>query len=168
MRKVLLDHPIGRVVAFPVETRAGERTFLRLELPDWVNVVAVDEDGRIVIILQYRWGIDANTFEVPGGVIDPGETPEAAARRELREETGFEAKDWQSLGSAYPNPALQDNVVHFFLARGARRVGEPSFDEGEDIIVELWSPQTVRDRLSGGLIRHALVALALERALATL
>ncbi len=136
---------------------------LVLETRDWVNVVARTVEGRYLFVRQYRFGTERVTIEVPGGVIDPGEEPLDAARRELREETGYEAERWSSLGSVAPNPAVQDNRCHHFLAEGARHVTELALDEGEDLVVCTLSESEVRAGVASGEIDHALVLTALCR-----
>ena len=136
---------------------------LVLETPEWVNVVPITEDGRIVCVRQFRFGTGTVTTEIPGGMVDPGEEPRAAAERELREETGYTATSWTSLGAVEPNPAFQDNRCHHFLARGAVRTHELELDEGEDIVVLTLSPDEIREEILSGRIQHALVVTALSR-----
>lgn len=144
--------------------RTGERMRrLVLETREWVNVVARTEQGRILVVRQYRFGSGRVTTEIPGGVVDPGESPLEAARRELREETGHEAERWTSLGVSAPNPAFHDNGCHHFLAEGARPVGEPQMDPGEDIVVDSLDEAALRAAVAGGEIDHALVLSALCR-----
>lgn len=145
-----------------VNPRNGEKQDrIVIEAPDWLNVIALTEDDQVVMVRQFRHGIEAVSLEIPGGIMDAEDaTPEAAARRELLEETGYEAAEWQYLGRIRPNPAIQTNHCHTFLATGARRVAEPSQDPGEDLQTELIPLEEVRDRILAEEIDHALVISA--------
>ena len=136
-----------------------------LETPDWANVVALTPERNLVVVRQYRFGSGAVTTEIPGGVLDPGEDHERAARRELREEAGYTSEDWSYLGSVEPNPAVFDNLCHHWLARDARPTHEQELDPGEDIAVDTLSLEEVRRRIGAGEIRHALVLTALAKIL---
>ena len=153
----VLHHDVARADGTPLR---GVYTFA---CGDWCNVVAVTPEREVVLIRQYRFGTEAIELEVPGGNLDPREVPLDAARRELREETGYEADTITLLGSASPNPALQGNTCHFFLATGARPTGATSFDEHEDIEVVLVPEDRIAELIDGGEIRHSLAVVALER-----
>ncbi len=138
---------------------------LVLETPAWCNVVARTPEGAFVLVRQFRFGTASVTTEIPGGMVDPGEAPLAAARRELLEETGFASEHWRELGTVEPNPAFQDNLLHMFLAEDARKIAEPNLDEGEDIQIVSWSEQQVLSGIARGEIRHSLVWCALSQVL---
>ena len=89
-------------------------------MPDWVNVIPVTPQGKVVVIRQYRHGTGEISLEIPGGVVDAGESHEETARRELLEETGYTAGEIIPIGRVAANPAIQDNHMHTFLALGAR------------------------------------------------
>jgi ADP-ribose pyrophosphatase len=129
---------------------------------DWCNVVAVTPDDRVVLVWQYRFGTDALSLEIPGGVIDAGEAPVDAARRELREETGYEAERLDLLLAIEPNPAIQNNRCFTFLAHGARPTGATHFDHQEELETTLVPAARIADLLDGGQITHSLVQGALE------
>lgn len=140
--------------------REAPHTFYRLAAADWVNVIPLTDGGEVVLVRQFRAGVEAETLEIPGGIVDPGETPRAAAERELLEETGFCAREVQPLGVVHPNPALFTNRCHTFVARGVRSCAEQRLDDGEAIRVERVPLARVPALLSGGQITHALVVSA--------
>ena len=144
--------------------RSGE-VFERLvlETVDWVNCVAIDADGRLVMVRQYRFGVGATTLETPGGMVDEGEESGMAARRELMEETGYGGGEWTYLGAVQPNPAIHDNLCHHWLGSGVERVAEPANDGGEFIRVELQTPAEMRASVHAGEIQHSLALSVLSR-----
>ena len=136
--------------------------FVTFECPDWCNVVAVTAESELVLIWQYRFGTDALSLELPGGVIDEGESPRAAAGRELREETGYVASELRPLLAVHPNPALQGNVCHSFVARGARLVGPTEFDDNEECEVALVPIAHAYELITEGHVTHALCITAIQ------
>jgi len=134
--------------------------FYRIVTPDWINVIPLADDGHVLFVRQYRFGTENFTLEIPGGMCDPGEQPLESARRELREETGYEAASWKSLGAVHPNPALQSNRCHTFLARELTRVGAPQPDEHESFEAQQLSLDQVRAAIASGEITHSLVVAA--------
>ena len=136
-----------------------------LDVPDWVNVVALTPEQRVVVVRQYRFGTGKITVEIPGGVIDLGEAPEAAARRELQEETGYTSARWTALGPVEPNPAFQTNLCHHYLAEEARLTHPLELDPGEDIVVDTLTQDELVGAIRSGAIRHSLVITALARVL---
>jgi len=131
--------------------------------PDWVNVVAVTAKGQVVLVRQFRHGTGQTTLEIPGGAVDPEDrSPLAAAKRELREETGYAARRWRRIGVVDPNPAFQTNSCTTFLAEGAFPAGDADPDEGEELEVVLVSPGRLGALVRRGTIRHALVIAALH------
>ena len=136
--------------------------FFRIDSSDWVNIVPVTEHGEVVLIRQYRHGSRELTLEIPGGIVDPGESPAEAAGRELLEETGYRAAEIVPLGSVNPNPALFGNRLHTFLGRDARLVADPANEGTEETAVELVSQGELRRLVRRGAVDHALVLAGLH------
>ena|SRR5687768_1489192 len=136
---------------------------LVLESADWVNIVAITPEKKIVVVQQYRFGVGKTTTEIPAGIIDTGEMPEQAAIRELKEETGYSAASWKYLGWVETNPAFLNNLCHQWLALDVVKISLPELDEGEEISVTELSLEEVRSEIEQGRMRNSLTVLALSR-----
>ncbi len=135
-----VELPDGRIIS----------DYHRITLPDCSGVVARTDDGRFLAARQYRHGPGRVSLTLPGGALDPGEAPLAGAKRELREETGYEAKTWAPLGSFTMNANYGCGIVHFFLASGARRTVEPDSDDLEYTEFMLLSRDELRQAIGNG------------------
>ena len=154
-----------RVMGFQEIERRSPRTGLVgtyevLSMDAWVNVVALTAADEVVLVEQYRHGIDTITWELPGGLVEPGEDPALAAARELLEETGYAGAAPELLGSVHPNPAIQDNECTSWYISGARRVADLALDPGEDIAVLTVPRRRIPELLRQGRITHSLVIAA--------
>jgi ADP-ribose pyrophosphatase len=141
--------------------RGRERDFVVITAPDWANVIALTADHQLVLVRQFRFGIDDFSIEIPGGVVERGEEPLFAAQRELREETGFTGGNARLLGSVHPNPAIMNNVCHHVLVENVRRTDELAWDHDEEIEVLTAPVDEVYTWARSGRISHALVLDAL-------
>lgn len=150
-RRDVVELPDGRV----------NPEYYVLEYPDWVNVIAITVDGDMVLERQYRHGLGKTCYELPCGVIEAGETPLEAAKRELLEETGFAGGEWKPWMVLSPNPSTSTNLTHMFLAVGVERVSDQSLDSTEDIQVTVRPLSFVRELLENNQILQALMAAPL-------
>jgi 8-oxo-dGTP pyrophosphatase MutT (NUDIX family) len=137
--------------------------------PNWAAVLCLTEAGEVVFVRQYRHGLGGPSLELPAGVLDAGEDPLAAARRELMEETGFRAAEIEPLLALAPEPARNSARAHFFFARGGERVSSQALDHGEDLEVLLVPASEVLSLIESGHIVHAAhiaaILLAMRRGL---
>ena len=135
--------------------------FFVLESGDWVNIIPITPSGDVVLIRQYRHGVENFTLEIPGGMVDDKDTtPAHAARREMQEETGYDSNEIFPLGSIHPNPAIQNNRCHSFLASNVEKIFDPSFDSTEETEVFLVPAGSLGDLVARGQITHSLVVVA--------
>ncbi len=135
--------------------------FYILNTPDWINVVALDEAGDFIFVVQHRLGTGTLTLETPAGLIEPGEDPLFAAQRELREETGYEAGSIILIKKLAANPAIMNNYIYFYLAENCRKAGAQNLDKTEDIEVKTFSRNEVKKMLTNGTIDHSIIVTAL-------
>jgi len=140
------------------------------EFPDWVNIVPITEDGRMVLVEQYRQAGGETHLEIPGGSLDPrkSEDPKSAVIRELAEETGYVSDDVRLVAVHYPNPALQNNRMHTFIGYGCRWVQEQKLDPYEDIRVVTKTIPEVIEMVLSGKISHSIVVASIFYALPAL
>lgn len=136
--------------------------FYVLEYPDWVNVIAITEDGQFVMERQYRHGLGKTCYEIPAGVIEDNETPLEAARRELMEETGYGDGEWSVLMTLSGNSSTTNNLSHCFVAEGVRKLSDKQhLDRTEDITVCLLSKDQVFDLMVNDQVKQSLMAAPL-------
>jgi 8-oxo-dGTP pyrophosphatase MutT (NUDIX family) len=135
--ELILDRLWLRVRQERVRTGSGVviDEFHLIESAPWAAVICVTSERELVLVEQYRHGHGGPSLELPAGVIEPGEEPLAAAQRELREETGYEADDWVALWQVRPEPARHRQWAHFAVATGARLVAAQTLDVTEDLTV---------------------------------
>ncbi len=141
--------------------RTGQaHEFYLLDSPDWVNVIPLTPENKVILVKQYRLGTKEFSLEIPGGMLDEGEAPANGASRELLEETGYAGDRPELVGTVHPNPAIHTNRCYTYLIRNVTYRHPAIQDSTEDIEVEripvLEIPQLIRD----GKISHALVIAA--------
>ncbi len=150
-----------RSVHFRHLQRAVDRDFVVIAASDWCNVIAVTPDGQLVLVRQFRYGINDFSLEIPGGIIDPGEDPVVAGLRELREETGYTGTEARLLASVHPNPAIQNNRCHLILVENATPNAAQEWDHDEEIEVVTAPVDDVLAWARAGKITHSLVVCGL-------
>jgi len=162
--KLLGDFRIFKLRSdFKISPRTGkEHDFFVLDSVNWVNVVAVTPDQRLVMVEQFRHGSNTVELEIPGGMMNAGETdPVATAVRELREETGYAGEHARLLGKIHSNPAILSNVTYTVLIENCRLQHGVEFDSGEDLITRLVPVAEIPKLVADEKIGHSLVVVAL-------
>ena len=155
-RRDEIELPDGRIIP----------EFYVLEYPDWVNVIAITKDGHFVMERQYRHALGCTCYELPCGVMEEGETPLEAAKRELAEETGYGNGEWTELMTLSPNPTSMTNLSHSFLAIGVEKVSEQHLDPTEDLSVNLLTREEVLNLLRNNEMVQSLMVAPLLKFLA--
>lgn len=158
--EILFSHPLVELRRQQLVAHDEQRMALVLQMPDWVNVIAVLPDDRVLFVRQWRYGLAQTTLEIPGGVVEPGEEELVGAQRELLEETGYRARSWERLGEVHPNPAMQTNRTGTWVARDLERMGEAEGDGEEELELEAIPLEEVPERIARGEITHSLVVAA--------
>ena len=167
--KKLKEWNLQKTVVFDIQVRqmlspdgAIESDFYSIECRDWVNVVAITADRKIILVEQFRHGIQGITLEIPGGIIEPDQTPLEAALAELEQETGYTSSELRSLGAFHPNPAIQTNQAHLYLATNCRiAAGGQQLDQLEDIAIHLVPIEEIGQVVDAGHLSHCLSLAAL-------
>lgn len=156
LRKDRCELPDGRIMP----------GYYVIDFADWVHVLPITAKREVVLVRQYRYGAQASFLELPGGTCDPRspEDPEQAALRELLEETGFSPGRCQKVGESYPNPALQSNRLHTYLAWDCQKIQEPQLDPYEDLVTELMPLDELMALAERGKIQHGLMLSSLMMA----
>lgn len=137
--------------------RKTESEFSVIHTSDWVNVIATTPDRQIVLVRQFRYGINAPSLEIPGGIIEDGEDPMQAGLRELKEETGFVGSHARILGRVHPNPAIQNNRCYLVWVENAVRQNDVAWDEHEELEVITLPVDQAYALAHAGEITHSLV-----------
>ncbi len=162
-RTRILSLQMRRFTSATNPNRGGDFTII--ECPDWVNIIALTPERRIVMVEQFRYGTNQVTLEIPGGVVEAGEEPARTCERELLEETGYApapgAPPIRMIGRVSANPALNTNWVHTGLLTDVRRVRDNlALDEHEEIAVHLVPLADIPGLIRSGVIHHSLIVAA--------
>lgn len=156
VRKDICETPKGKIVD----------PYYVYEFPNWVTAVPVTEDGKIIMVRQYRHALGETCIEIPGGCVDADDSNfEVAIARELLEETGYSFSSYEYLGPTSANPSTNNNLMHMFLAKGGKKVGEQQLDHNEEIELELLSVEEVKVLLKENKIIQSMHVTCLLYAL---
>jgi ADP-ribose pyrophosphatase len=147
VRKDICETPGGKIV----------NPYYVYEFPNWVTAVPVTEDGKIILVRQYRHAIEEVCLEIPGGCVDDTDKNfQEAITRELLEETGYEFSSYEYLGKISANPSTNNNLMHMFLAKGGKKIREQKLDDNEEIEIELFTIEEVKNLLKENKIIQAM------------
>ena len=140
--------------------------FYRIHFKDWVHVIPVDAEDRVLLVELFRFGIESSSLEFPGGQIEVGSDSLETAKKELLEETGYGSSEFQYLGWVHPNPAIQSNKCHFYFAKNIEKVQGQELEPAEDISLKFVPLSSVSNLIKTGEINHSLAVLAYYKYLA--
>lgn len=162
-RREVLKTPVfhlhEEISVHPETSREGK--YYVLDAPNWVNIVALTNEGEMIFVRQWRHGSASVELEIPAGALEPGEDPVAAATRELVEETGYVPKNARLIGQVRPNAAIQSNHCYTVLCEGCAPTGKIDFDEGEQIELEKIPVAEVAKQLRAGTLTNGMMLVAL-------
>lgn len=161
--KYIIQRPWATLRVDRLEMPSGhiKEEYYVLEYPTWVNMIGITEDNQILFVRQYRHGSQSIMVELPAGVVEDGEDPEVAARRELLEETGYAFDDCEYICELFANPATSGNITYTYLLTGGKKVQEQELDDSEDIEVVLMDIEEAKQFLFDNKIGQALHSSAL-------
>jgi len=161
--KYILQRPWATLRVDRLEMPNGQikEEYYVLEYPTWVNMIAITEDEQLIFVKQYRHGAKEVMIELSAGVVEAGEDPEFAARRELLEETGYAFKDCQYICKLYANPATSGNLTYTYLLTAGQKIQEQELDDSEDIEVVLMNKEEAMNFLFENKIGQALHSSAM-------
>lgn len=147
VRKEVCETPEGKIVD----------PYYIYDFPTWVGAVPVTEDGKIVMVRQYRHALGETCIEIPGGCVDDSDADfNEAISRELMEETGYTFSDYKYLGKISPNPSTNSNLLHMFLATGGLKVAEQQLDENEEIEIVLLTVDELKQLIRENKVLQAM------------
>ncbi|MBM9576985.1 NUDIX hydrolase [Leptospira sp. 201903070] len=161
-RKDLIQTPIFKLVSWHTTSpdQKISRDFFHLESLDWVNVIALTPENKILLIDQYRHGIHRFSLEIPGGIAEKPTLLESA-QAELVEETGYVSEEWEYLGKVTGNPAILNNWCHTFVAKNVRKLHEQDLDDSEQIEIFETSLENIPKLISENILHHGMMVAAL-------
>ncbi|MDR0417976.1 MAG: NUDIX hydrolase [Puniceicoccales bacterium] len=143
----------------PIDHRFGD--FYTMDIADWVQVIAFNTEKKLILVQQFRFGIETISLETPGGLIEKNEDPIAAGLRELREETGYVPENARLLTTFYPNPAIQTNRLYIVIAENCQKINDQHLDPNEEITCHMVTFLECLEKVKSGKINHAIVIATL-------